>query len=413
MLGSTVLVTNDSGSAIAQYIYDPWGKQQRVYAASEMGSSLLPLTQMRAFTGHEQVDQLEVIHMNGRIYDANLGRFLQADPFVQFPDLTQSHNRYSYVLNNPLTYNDPSGYFLKKLMKITGLSSLLKAIAKIPILDAAVSIALGIYAPWALPLYQGLKTYAVTGSFGAALKAYVISSVTIGVSEVIGGALPFEAGGLTAVANVASHAMVGGITSVLQGGKFGHGFVSSMVTASMKGFMNPKTTNFGNAYTRTIIAGLVGGTVSELTGGKFANGAVTSAMQWWYNAEKGGKVEQERKEIEQKYERDKQRLIAKFESTVDEMIEKGYKYDGSPIINNMMSSVGASYLGCGAQAKYLNIRLYKMNYGSLELRWDFNIHSEYLPFRHQFVVGTPQIEGVALPAVRFDTWKGSYEQYED
>ncbi|MCG7564659.1 RHS repeat-associated core domain-containing protein, partial [Pseudoalteromonas sp. McH1-42] len=219
MLGSTVLVTNDSGSAIAQYIYDPWGKQQQVYAASEMGSSLLPLTQMRAFTGHEQVDQLDIIHMNGRIYDANLGRFLQADPFVQFPDVTQSHNRYSYVLNNPLTYNDPSGYFLKKLMKVTGLSSLLKAIAKIPILDAAVSIALGFVAPWALPLYQGLKTYAVTGSFGAALKAYVISSFTIGISEAIGGALPFEAGGLTAVANVASHAMVGGITSVLQGGK--------------------------------------------------------------------------------------------------------------------------------------------------------------------------------------------------
>uniref|UniRef100_UPI0023E875D3 RHS repeat protein n=1 Tax=Pseudoalteromonas rubra TaxID=43658 RepID=UPI0023E875D3 len=230
----------------------------------------------------------DIIHMNGRIYDANLGRFLQADPFVQFPDVTQSHNRYSYVLNNPLTYNDPSGYFLKKLMKITGLSSLLKAIAKIPILDAAVSIALGIYAPWALPLYQGLKTYAVTGSFGAALKAYVISSFTVGISEAIGGALPFEAGGLTAVANVASHAMVGGITSVLQGGKFGHGFVSSMVTASMKAFMKPQTGVFADAVKRTIIAGVVGGTVSELTGGKFANGAVTSAMQWWYNAEGGG-----------------------------------------------------------------------------------------------------------------------------
>ncbi|QPB82217.1 hypothetical protein CWC22_004005 [Pseudoalteromonas rubra] len=333
MLGSTVLVTNDSGSAIAQYIYDPWGKQQRVYAASEMGSSLLPLTQMRAFTGHEQVDQLEVIHMNGRIYDANLGRFLQADPFVQFPDLTQSHNRYSYVLNNPLTYNDPSGYFLKKLMKITGLSSLLKAIAKIPILDAAVSIALGIYAPWALPLYQGLKTYAVTGSFGAALKAYVISSVTIGVSEVIGTALPFETGGLTSLANVASHAMVGGITSVLQGGKFGHGFVSSMVSASMKGFMNPKTTNFGNAYTRTIIAGLVGGTVSELTGGKFANGAVTSAMQWWYNAEGGSAV---------KYGSRERPLGYKAEGFVSRMGKDGKYYWVDPL--SKPASFSESYL---------------------------------------------------------------------
>lgn len=35
--------------------------------------------------------------------------------------------------------------------------------------------------------------------------------------------------------------------------------------------------------------------MSELTGGKFANGAVTSAMQWWYNAEKAGAFENEKR----------------------------------------------------------------------------------------------------------------------
>ncbi|MBB1408280.1 RHS repeat domain-containing protein [Pseudoalteromonas sp. SG44-17] len=299
MLGSTVLITDQQGKGIGQYIYDPWGKQQQVYTSQALTSNAMLLSQMRSFTDHEQMDELEVIHMNGRIYDANIGRFLQADPFVQFPNLTQSHNRCSYVLNNPLTYNDPSGYFLKKLMKITGLTSILKAIASIPILDAAVSIAIGIWAPYALPLYQGLKTYAVTGSFGAALKAYVISSVTIDISQHIGANLDFDVGGWTAVQNVASHAMVGGVSAVLQGGKFGHGFVSSLVTASMKGFMNPKTTEFGNAYSRTAIAGVVGGTVSKLTGGKFANGAVTSAMQWWYNAEGAGAVEAKKQQIKE------------------------------------------------------------------------------------------------------------------
>lgn len=285
MLGSTVLITDHQGKGIGQYIYDPWGKQQQVYTSQALTNSAMLLSQMRSFTGHEQMDELEVIHMNGRIYDANIGRFLQADPFLQFPNLTQSHNRYSYVLNNPLTYNDPSGYFLKKLLKVTGLSSILKAIASIPILDAAVSIVIGVYAPWALPLYQSLKTYAVTGSFGAALKSYVISYATVGVSQYIGASLDFSAGGLDAVANVAAHSAVGGVTSVLQGGKFGHGFVSSLVTTSMKGFMNPKTGTYADAVRRTAIAGVVGGTVSKLTGGKFANGAVTSAMQWWYNAE--------------------------------------------------------------------------------------------------------------------------------
>jgi len=65
----------------------------------------------RGFTGHEHADGLGIIHMNGRIYDPKLGRMLQADPFIQSPTNIQSLNHYSYVLNNPLSYTDPSGYF--------------------------------------------------------------------------------------------------------------------------------------------------------------------------------------------------------------------------------------------------------------------------------------------------------------
>jgi hypothetical protein len=35
----------------------------------------------------------------------------QADPFIQSPKNSQSFNRYSYVLNNPLSMTDPTGYF--------------------------------------------------------------------------------------------------------------------------------------------------------------------------------------------------------------------------------------------------------------------------------------------------------------
>ena len=48
--------------------------------------------------------------MNGRLYDPAVGRFLNVDPYVQMPGNTQSYNRYSYCLNNPLRYTDPSGY---------------------------------------------------------------------------------------------------------------------------------------------------------------------------------------------------------------------------------------------------------------------------------------------------------------
>lgn len=56
--------------------------------------------------------------MGGRVFDAKLGRFLQADPFIQFPDNTQSYNRYSYVLNSPLAYTDPSGYLVQELVRV-------------------------------------------------------------------------------------------------------------------------------------------------------------------------------------------------------------------------------------------------------------------------------------------------------
>ena len=62
------------------------------------------------YTGHEHLDEVGLVHMNGRIYDPASGRFLQAAPIVQSPGNSQSYNRYSYVMNNPLSLTDPSGY---------------------------------------------------------------------------------------------------------------------------------------------------------------------------------------------------------------------------------------------------------------------------------------------------------------
>jgi RHS repeat-associated protein len=56
------------------------------------------------------LDDLGLVHMNGRIDDPLLGRFLSADVVVQFPGGLQSYNRYSYVRNNPLSVTDTSGF---------------------------------------------------------------------------------------------------------------------------------------------------------------------------------------------------------------------------------------------------------------------------------------------------------------
>ncbi|RMH39790.1 MAG: hypothetical protein D6694_10845 [Gammaproteobacteria bacterium] len=63
-------------------------------------------TTTRGFTGHEHLDDVQLIHMNGRV----LGRFLSVDPFIQGNGNSQGLNPYSYILNNPLAGKDPSGY---------------------------------------------------------------------------------------------------------------------------------------------------------------------------------------------------------------------------------------------------------------------------------------------------------------
>lgn len=83
------------------------------------GTPTPPVWLHRGYTGHEHLDEFDLIHMpacrslsigrNGRMYDPKLGRMISADNYVQAPNNTQSYNRYSYVLNNPLKYTDPSG----------------------------------------------------------------------------------------------------------------------------------------------------------------------------------------------------------------------------------------------------------------------------------------------------------------
>ena len=114
-LGSVDVITDGVGTVVQDMSFDAWG--QRRAAADWTVLALLRLTDTthgryttRGFTGHEMLDAVGIIHMNGRIYDPKLGRFMQADPVIQFPNYAQSRNSYSYVLNNPLAYTDPSSH---------------------------------------------------------------------------------------------------------------------------------------------------------------------------------------------------------------------------------------------------------------------------------------------------------------
>ena len=129
-LGSVVATTNHKGQNTQQLAFDAWGQRRPAnwstpsyYDGYAMGltgitnSLLMPLPVNTGFTGHEHVDSVGLIHMNGRIYDPVLGRFLSADPFIQYPSVVQNLNRYSYLMNNPLNATDPTGYFVDKIVQ--------------------------------------------------------------------------------------------------------------------------------------------------------------------------------------------------------------------------------------------------------------------------------------------------------
>ncbi len=107
-LGSWNMVTDAGKDIVQQTHFDPWGNRM------SHTSWNTPQTQTsfcfdRGFTGHEHYDRFKILNANARLYDPVIGRFFSPDPFVQAPGFTQSYNRYSYCLNNPVMFTDPDG----------------------------------------------------------------------------------------------------------------------------------------------------------------------------------------------------------------------------------------------------------------------------------------------------------------
>jgi RHS repeat-associated protein len=108
-LGSITAMTSTDGTKIQEFSYDAWGRP-RTPAGWDYSQTVPNIFTDRGYTGHEHLDMFGLINMGGRIYEPILGRFLSADIVIQDGSSSQSYNKYSYCLNNPLKYTDPSGY---------------------------------------------------------------------------------------------------------------------------------------------------------------------------------------------------------------------------------------------------------------------------------------------------------------
>ncbi|HAP94963.1 MAG TPA: hypothetical protein DCP54_04280, partial [Chryseobacterium sp.] len=284
--GSILAITKASDGAVVEKRYfDAWGNLKAMTNAQQQLVTNNPqmLFIDRGYTGHEHLQSVGLINMNARIYDPVVRKFLSADNLVSDPFNTQAYDRYSYVLNNPLLYMDLDGN-----EPITFGVAVVIGVAIAIFSKAIINMISGI------PFWYGLGKAATMGAVSAAISFGIgsLATSTFGTAVSVGKAA-FEAG---------LHAITSGAMSALDGGKFGSGFLSgmmsSLVSSGIQGIGESgarlegmSMTNIGgmpmampeisNLITRNpglfkaimlTSGGLTGGLSSTIAGGKFIDG---------------------------------------------------------------------------------------------------------------------------------------------
>ncbi len=273
-LGSITAVSDASGKLVQEFSYDAFGKRR--LSDWQQGTPAVAAGEFdfrsRGYTGHFSNTGSDLIHMGGRLYDAALGRFLSADPLVQSLTNRQAFNRYSYGLNNPLRFTDPSGYgFLDKVG--SGISSGLSWVGD-----------------------QAKKHF---GGVGRIAVSYFLGFGLLGASEKVGNwfeenwrtvAVVTAAVVVTAFASpVAGGAVAGGLNAALYGGgtkEILTGAAIGAATAAVSGFAGSMTSGISNPVSRHLVTaaieaplqGVVTGLGAKVQGGSFSEGFKSGAL---------------------------------------------------------------------------------------------------------------------------------------
>jgi RHS repeat-associated protein len=293
VLGSTHRLTDTNGvirSGSGNQFFTAFGQRGDAATGSPLADSSRfnfdDLRTREGFTGHQQMDATGLIHMGARLYDPVLARFIQADSIVPDGGDLQSLNRYTYVSNNPLAYTDPTGHWGAQQQGY---------------LRTTVAIAIAVYtggavAPAAVPggtgVFFGMTVTSsnagmvvMAGGFAAgAVQTGTLRGATTGafsavVSFGIGNAyLGKQMNAALTAQRALAHAAAGGFTEAINGGNFGHGFVSVGMSVTFEPMIDT-----GSKAADATLHAMVGGTASELSGGKFANGAMTALVSYAFN----------------------------------------------------------------------------------------------------------------------------------
>jgi RHS repeat-associated protein len=333
-LGSIVATTDQNGAVTDRYAYDPFGKRRYTTGAYDATGALIAdytnntsSGTARGFTGHEHLDEIGMINMNGRMFDSTIGRFMQADPLIEDPYDMRTYNRYSYCANSPMGCIDATGYcFLGCFWQGSHLAAdwhelwdnqvfrgIAIAVASYFTADAAGAVYLegggqaaidGFAQDAAAASEVGDTTAAqaaIAQGYAAANTGSMISAAAGGfVGGMIGSNGNLKAGlegaafGMangyiggqwstdSALAqNAVAHMVLGCVQGVAGHSKCGSGALSA-------GFTSLFESDYGDGgkdpIAGAIEASVVGGTASVIGGGKFVNGAEVASFMYLFNS---------------------------------------------------------------------------------------------------------------------------------
>lgn len=237
--------------------------------------------------------------MGGRVYDPTLARFLSTDPVVQQPHNLQNYNRYSYVLNNPVSYTDPTGYFIAGGVEVIATALVGVAASGTTVVVAAATGYGGVreigrlaaknkFGPELLQIAVVAGCIAATAGWGTPACIAAGSGLAAASVAKANGATNHEAlrfGLRTAAVAYVSSFMMQGIANSgasIYAQIYGFGVTNAWASAAMggdplAGFVAGILAPYAGGPIR---AGLVGGIASKLADGKFEHGFMLGAISY-------------------------------------------------------------------------------------------------------------------------------------
>lgn len=208
-LSGSNVSTDKGGDIVELNDYFPYG-ESRIEFSNDFENNYL-------FTGQEKDDESGLYYYGARYYDSEIGRFTSVDPWEGDVNDPQTLNKYTYVNNNPLKYNDPTGEALQSIPAVLGVFAAWVGGG------AAVGIGVQGVSDHLTGQQSGWEDYAGAAAGGAIQGAVSALSPGLGLA-VVGGGLagatattlpPSLRGEDVTVADLAQGSFIGAVTGAL------------------------------------------------------------------------------------------------------------------------------------------------------------------------------------------------------